>query len=110
MDGAKNKRIVLAVTNDLVTDQRVHRSCLALHEDGFEVTLIGRHLPDSIPVHRPYRTLRMHLLFRNKALFYAEYNLRLLLRLLPCRPTFSTPTTPTLYRPSIWLPSCVANA
>ena len=82
MDGAKNKRIVLAVTNDLVTDQRVHRSCMALHEDGFVVTLIGRHLPDSIPVHRPYRTLRMHLLFRNKALFYAEYNLRLLLRLL----------------------------
>lgn len=78
----KQRRIILSVTNDLVTDQRVHRSCTALSEAGYDVTLVGRRLPDSGPVERPYKTVRMRLLFRKKAVFYAEYNLRLFLRLL----------------------------
>ena len=80
--GMKRRRIVLSVTNDLVTDQRVHRSATALQEAGYDVTLVGRLLPDSPPVERSYRTVRMRLLFRRKAVFYAEYNIRLLLRLL----------------------------
>lgn len=76
------KRIVLSVTNDLVADQRVHRSCMALNEEGYSVTLVGRKLPDSKPVSRPYKTERMRLLFRKKAVFYAEYNIRLFLKLL----------------------------
>lgn len=78
----KRKRIILAVTNDLVTDQRVHRSCMALHEAGYEVALVGRRLPDSVPVNRPYKTVRMPLIFRKKAIFYAEFNLRLFFRLI----------------------------
>lgn len=78
-------RIIMAVTNDLVTDQRVDRSCMALTEAGCEVTLVGRNLPSSQPVTRPYRTERMNLVFRKKAFFYAEYNLRLFLRLLFAR-------------------------
>ena len=78
----KQRRIILSVTNDLVTDQRVHRSCTALSEAGYDVTLVGRRLPDSVPIERPYKTVRMRLLFRKKAVFYAEYNLRLFLRLL----------------------------
>ena len=77
-----HRHIILSVTNDLVTDQRVHRSCTALCEAGYDVTLIGRRLPDSVPVKRQYRTIRMRLLFRKKAVFYAEYNFRLFLRLL----------------------------
>lgn len=76
------KRIVVSVTNDLVTDQRVHRSCSALCDAGYAVTLVGRRLPGSAEVYRPYRTVRMRLLFRKKVFFYAEYNLRLFLRLL----------------------------
>ena len=78
----KQRRIILSVTNDRVTDQRVHRSCTALSEAGYDVTLVGRRLPDSVPVERPYKTVRMRLLFRKKAVFYAEYTLRLFLRLL----------------------------
>ncbi len=72
----------MAVTNDLVTDQRVHRACMALHEAGWQVTLMGRQLPESKPVVRPYATCRMCLLFRRSALFYAEYNVRLFVKLL----------------------------
>ena len=77
------KQIIMAVTNDLLTDQRVNRTCTTLQEAGYAVTLVGRHLPESPRMEpRPYRCVRMRLLFRRSALFYAEYNVRLLLKLL----------------------------
>lgn len=79
------KRVSVSVTNDLVTDQRVYRSCHALHEAGYAVTLIGRMLDDRTPLNRPYRTVRMRLLFRKGPLFYASFNVRLFLRLLFAR-------------------------
>ncbi|MBP5189838.1 MAG: glycosyltransferase [Bacteroidales bacterium] len=98
------RRIVLSVTNDLVTDQRVHRSCTALMEAGYIVTLIGRRLPHSADIDRPYRTVRMRLLFTKKAPFYAEYNLRLLMRLLFTRTdAFYANDTDTL--PANWVAS-----
>lgn len=77
------KHIIMAVTNDLATDQRVGRTCAALHEAGYAVTLVGRRLKESPRlVPRQYKCVRMRLLFRRSALFYAEYNIRLLLKLL----------------------------
>lgn len=77
------KRIIMAVTNDLATDQRVNRSCTALSQSGIHVTLVGRRLPGSPSISlREYDTHRMALLFHRSVLFYAEYNLRLFLRLL----------------------------
>lgn len=82
MKGSK-PHIVVAVTNDLVTDQRVHRTCHALVEAGYRITLVGRRLKASgDPGIRPYATERMRLLFRRSAWFYAEYNLRLWLKLM----------------------------
>jgi glycosyltransferase involved in cell wall biosynthesis len=49
---------------------------------GFEVTLVGRKLKNSIPVDRAYHTNRMKLIFTKGPLFYAEYNIRLYLLLL----------------------------
>ena len=48
-----NKKVILSVTNDIATDQRVKRSAITLQEMGFEVTVVGRQLVNSLPVDAP---------------------------------------------------------
>ncbi len=79
------RRAIVCVTNDLGTDNRVHRTCVVLRELGWDVLLVGRELPGSLPLQRPYGTQRMKLLFRKGALFYADFNLRLFLLLIQRR-------------------------
>lgn len=81
LKGEKKIRIAMAVANDLVTDRRVDRHCRTLTEAGYDVVLIGRELPESIPVERSYPTVRMTLRHRRGWRFYAEYNLRLAMML-----------------------------
>jgi len=64
----EKKRVVMAVTNDLVTDRRVLRHAATLREGGYAVTLFGRN--------------DLHVRSRRSWRFYAEYNLRLCWRLL----------------------------
>jgi glycosyltransferase involved in cell wall biosynthesis len=79
----KGKRIIIAVSNDLVVDQRVHRCAATLSGNGAVVLVVGRKLPGSQPVDgRPYRVRRMRLVFRRGPLFYACYNIRLFFFLL----------------------------
>lgn len=76
------KKAIVCVTNDLTTDQRVHKTCLTLQKCGFMVVEYGRLLPESLPIKRPYLTIRKRLWFREGFSFYAEYNIRLFFYLL----------------------------
>lgn len=77
-----SKKAIVCVTNDLCTDQRVHKTCLALQKSGFEVLELGRLLPNSLALNRPYQTKRSKHFFNKAGLFYAEYNIRLFFFLL----------------------------
>ncbi|MBS1637012.1 MAG: glycosyltransferase [Bacteroidetes bacterium] len=77
------KIAIVSVINDLVTDQRVNRTCLLLQECGYEVLLIGRTKRDSQPLApRSYRCKRMRMFFESGPAFYAWFNLRLFFLLL----------------------------
>jgi glycosyltransferase involved in cell wall biosynthesis len=79
---AAKKRILVSVTNDLVSDNRVHKVCTSLENMGFQVLLVGRLLSHSKPIERSYSTKRFRLLFNKGVCFYAEYNFRLFVFLL----------------------------
>jgi glycosyltransferase involved in cell wall biosynthesis len=77
------KRVVVAVISDLVTDQRVHKVCRTLQENGYEVLLIGSRRRNSLPLYRrSYQAQRITMLFQKKVFFYGEFNLRLFFLLL----------------------------
>jgi glycosyltransferase involved in cell wall biosynthesis len=79
--------VIVSVTNDLVTDNRVSKVCNFLISEGYSVTLIGRKLKSSFPIsERRYKTKRLLLLFTKGPLFYLEFNIRLFLYLLFQRP------------------------
>lgn len=79
----KGKKVIVSVTNDLFTDNRVDKVCNYLQERGAEVVLVGRKLKKSKSLpSRSYQTHRFRLPFEKGALFYASYNLRLFFFLL----------------------------
>lgn len=80
------KRIIISTTNDITTDNRVNKVALLLLSLGYQVHWIGRILPGSSPLNRPYKTTRMRLIFKSGGLFYAEFQLRLFFKLLVHRP------------------------
>src|SRR5688572_10729993 len=72
------KRIFFTVTNDLTYDQRMHRICTSLAENGYDVTLVGRNLKTSLPLtKKKFKQKRIRCFFNKKKWFYAEYNIRL---------------------------------
>ncbi len=69
--------------NDLVTDQRVARSCSVFKELGYDVLLVGRQQKKSQPLQqRDYTCKRMKLLFEQGPTFYFFFNVRLFFVLL----------------------------
>jgi len=79
-------KIVISVSNDLSTDQRVKRATDTIFNMGYDVVLLGRVLPSSLPIKRNYKVKRMKLLFNGGAIFYLELNIRLFFQLMRERP------------------------
>jgi glycosyltransferase involved in cell wall biosynthesis len=76
-------KLVFSVTNDLSYDQRMIRICSSLAAAGYDVTLVGRRLLESIPPEATqFRQKRLFCIFRKGFLFYAEFNMRLFFFLL----------------------------
>ena len=79
----KTKTAIVTVSNDLVTDNRVSKTCNVLIESGYNVLLVGRKRKNSISLKQiNYRCLRLNLLFDKGPFFYAELNIRLFFFLL----------------------------
>ena len=77
------KKIIVSVSNDLITDQRVHKVCSTLSDNGFFITLVGCKKAMLIaPLERNYDTKLLNLIFTKGVLFYAEFNIRLFFFLL----------------------------
>jgi glycosyltransferase involved in cell wall biosynthesis len=76
-------KVIVSVSNDLITDQRVLKVCDSLHENDFDVLLLGR-LKKNSPTLPPlaFQAKRLHLIFESGFLFYAEFNIRLFFFLL----------------------------
>ena len=77
------KTILVCVTSDLSTDNRILRHCELMHQMGFKVHLIGRILPWSptMPI-LPYPVHRVKLPFLKGPLFYLSYQCWLFFYLL----------------------------
>ncbi len=77
------KRIIISVSNDLYSDQRVRKVCQSLSDIGYDIQLLGRKLSDSKEItDRAYGIKRFRLVNTKGPLFYAELNFRLLVYLL----------------------------
>ena len=72
------KRIIFTVTNDLNQDQRMHRICNTLVENGYSVQLVGRRKKDSGELlQQKFLQKRLRCWFNKGKAFYFEYNIRL---------------------------------
>ena len=78
----EKKKVIVAVSNDLVADRRVDKECTTLHNHGYDVLLMGCYKKGRPEIKRPYGTFRFGLLFTHKFAFYAELNIRLFFQLL----------------------------
>ena len=82
------KKVIVSVTTDLYSDQRVHKTCLSLVSMGYDVHVIGRSLrsnkfyDSSVIFQKPYSVKRFNLFFKKGFLFYMTFNIRLFFFLL----------------------------
>jgi len=67
----------VSVINDLVTDNRVNKTCMTLIECGYDVVLVGRKLSNSLPIPNwTFKTIRLKMIFKKGPAFYFFFNFR----------------------------------
>ncbi len=78
-----NKKIIVSVISDIVTDQRVQKECNTFHEMGYDVLLIGRKSGRKFNLNQlDYKVFRFSNLFRRGPLMYLVFNIQLFFYLL----------------------------
>ncbi|MCX7987387.1 MAG: glycosyltransferase [Bacteroidales bacterium] len=79
----KTIHIYLSVTNDVVADQRIHRIASTLADEGYKIHVVGRMLNCKYNFsNRPYQVHLLKVPIKKGFLFYAFYNLWLLIFIL----------------------------
>lgn len=76
------KKVILCISNDIHTDQRLHKVCTSLTGLNYQVELLGRKLPSSKYLDREYTCKRLSILFNKGFLFYAFLNIQFFIYLL----------------------------
>ena len=78
----KKKRIIISVSNNLTTDQRVNKVATTLQNNDFEVLLVGIKRISQNATKTQLVTKHLPVFFKKGFLFYAELNIRLFFFLL----------------------------
>lgn len=73
----KRKKIITSAFSNLYTDQRIEKICQTLHENGYEVELIGNNWKGSEEMARPYPFSRIQLFSKSLKTAYFEFNWKL---------------------------------
>ncbi|KFF73983.1 glycosyl transferase family 1 [Chryseobacterium sp. P1-3] len=71
------KKIITSAFSNLYTDQRIEKVCRTLHENGYEVELIGNDWKGAEEMERPYPFSRIHLASKSLKTAYFEFNWKL---------------------------------
>jgi glycosyltransferase involved in cell wall biosynthesis len=82
-----NKKIIVSVINDVVTDQRVLKECNTLRKMGYEVLLIGRRSKSFFGLDQlNYKIVRLRNPFKKGPLMYLFFNVQLFFYLIFKKP------------------------
>lgn len=71
------KKILTSAFSNLYTDQRIEKVCQTLHENGYEIELIGNNWGGEEKMERPYQFSRISLVSKTLKTAYFEFNWKL---------------------------------
>ncbi|MBW8522071.1 glycosyltransferase [Chryseobacterium chendengshani] len=71
------KKILTSAFSNLYTDQRIEKVCQTLHENGYEVELIGNNWGGEEQMQRPYQFVRIRMVSKTLKTAYFEFNWKL---------------------------------
>ncbi|ASK31277.1 glycosyl transferase family 1 [Chryseobacterium sp. T16E-39] len=71
------KKIITSAFSNLYTDQRIEKVCKTLHENGYQIELIGNDWGGASEMKRPYSFSRISLISKSLKTAYFEFNWKL---------------------------------
>ncbi len=71
------KRVIVSAFSNLYTDQRIEKICRTLHENGYDIDLIGNTWAGNNDLSRPYKVSRIQLISKSLKTAYFEFNWKL---------------------------------